>query len=691
MNKKEKNITNRMRYLIDTLNKAAKVYYQTGEELMPNFEYDKLERELEALEQETGIMLSDSPTIRTGISVDDAERLTDSRLAKVTHEYPARSLAKTKDESLFLKVFSVRDNMAVLMWKEDGGTIVATYDDGKLVSLATRGNGIIGQDITHNAKYIHGLPMALPFKSHFVVRGEALMSYNEFERVNSSLPEDVEHYKNPRNLANSTINLTAEKEMEHREIWFHAFKLVYSGGNYLPEKPRTFFNDMEFLKLLGFETTEHILCSVSDLIAEMHKMTNKVSEYAFPVDGLVVAANDVEYAESQPGTGHNPNRLEGFALKWQDETVETTLRAIEWSPSRTGLLNPVAVFDPVELEGTTVSRASVHNVSIIRKLQLRIGDTILVYKANKIIPQIAENVSAAGALSDNEAFPKECPCCHGKIKPIITKGAAMDVEVATCANPDCPAKHIGKYTHFVERDCMNIMGLSKATITYFIDNGWISEFSDIYHLGRHKDEIIATKGYGKKSYENMIKAIEKSRKTSFVPFIHAVGIPNIGEGQAKLFAKEYNNDIDKFLNDVYAKHDFSHIDGIGPILNDNLIRWGETYLAYKDPSAENPNPEIRNLLTELSFENQSQEEASSDAASLSGLTFVITGDVHHFKNRNELKAKIESLGGKVSGSVSSKTSYLINNDSASASSKNKKAKELGVKIISEEKFLSLLA
>ena len=424
---------------------------------------------------------------------------------------------------------------------------------------------------------------------------------------------------------------------------------------------------------------------------DLRPLTNKVSEYAFPVDGLVVAANDVEYAESQPGTGHNPNRLEGFALKWQDETVETTLRAIEWSPSRTGLLNPVAVFDPVELEGTTVSRASVHNVSIIRKLQLRIGDTILVYKANKIIPQIAENVSAAGALSDNEAFPKECPCCHGKIKPIITKGAAMDVEVATCANPDCPAKHIGKYTHFVERDCMNIMGLSKATITYFIDNGWISEFSDIYHLGRHKDEIIATKGYGKKSYENMIKAIEKSRKTSFVPFIHAVGIPNIGEGQAKLFAKEYNNDIDKFLNDVYAKHDFSHIDGIGPILNDNLIRWGETYLAYKDPSAENPNPEIRNLLTELSFENQSQEEASSDAASLSGLTFVITGDVHHFKNRNELKAKIESLGGKVSGSVSSKTSYLINNDSASASSKNKKAKELGVKIISEEEFLSLLA
>ena len=267
----------------------------------------------------------------------------------------------------------------------------------------------------------------------------------------------------------------------------------------------------------------------------------------------------------------------------------------------------------------------------------------------------------------------------------------MDVEVATCANPDCPAKHIGKYTHFVERDCMNIMGLSKATITYFIDNGWISEFSDIYRLDRHKDEIIATKGYGKKSYENMIKAIEKSRKTSFVPFIHAVGIPNIGEGQAKLFAKEYNNDIDKFLNDVYAKHDFSHIDGIGPILNDNLIRWGETYLAYKDPLAENPNPEIRNLLTELSFENPSQEEASSDAASLSGLTFVITGDVHHFKNRNELKAKIESLGGKVSGSVSSKTSYLINNDSASASSKNKKAKELGVKIISEDEFLSMLA
>lgn len=410
MNEKE-----RMKKLIKIINDAAEVYYNTGEEKMPNIEYDKLYDELEALEKSSGIILSDSPTQHAGTDVKN-------NIAKITHEYPALSLAKTKDISLFSKIFAVRDNKAIVMWKEDGGTLVATYDNGKLSSLATRGNGIVGQDITQNAKYIHGLPLGLPFKTHFVVRGEALMSYNEFERVNNALPSDVEPYKNPRNLANSTVSLDAEKELEHREIWFHAFKLVYNESEYTVTRPRTFYGDMEFLKSLGFETTEHVLCDVSDIESVIREMSDSVSKYAFPVDGLVVAANDVEYAEAQPGTGKNPNRLVGFALKWQDETVETVFRKIEWSPSRTGLLNPVAIFDPVELEGTTVSRASVHNVSIIRGLKLHPGDTISVYKANKIIPQIAENISVAKDLSDAEALPNECPCCHGVVKSLVTKG-----------------------------------------------------------------------------------------------------------------------------------------------------------------------------------------------------------------------------------------------------------------------------
>ena len=678
MNEKE-----RMKKLIKIINDAAEVYYNTGEEKMPNIEYDKLYDELEALEKSSGIILSDSPTQHAGIDVKN-------NIAKITHEYPALSLAKTKDISLFPKTFAVRDNKAIVMWKEDGGTLVATYDNGKLSSLATRGNGIVGQDITQNAKYIHGLPLGLPFKTHFVVRGEALMSYKEFERVNNALPSDVEPYKNPRNLANSTVSLDAEKELEHREIWFHAFKLVYNESEYTVTRPRTFYGDMEFLKSLGFETTEHVLCDVSDIESVIREMSDSVSKYAFPVDGLVVAANDVEYAEAQPGTGKNPNRLVGFALKWQDETVETVFRKIEWSPSRTGLLNPVAIFDPVELEGTTVSRASVHNVSIIRGLKLHPGDTISVYKANKIIPQIAENISVAKDLSDAEALPNECPCCHGAVKSLVTKGEKTTVEVAVCKNPDCPAKHIGKYTHFVERDCMNILGLSKATVTYFVEHGWIREFSDIYHLDAHKDEIINTKGYGLKSYNNMIAAIEKSRKTSFVPFIHALGIPNIGEGQAKLFAKEYQYDVDRFFDDVYKKHDFSHIDGIGPILSECLIKWGEKYLEYKNTDADKPDMEIKKLLSELTFEKPELIEKVASSATLSGLTFVITGDVYHFKNRNELKAKIESLGGKVSGSVSSKTSYLINNDVKSVSGKNKKAKDIGIPIISEDDFLLML-
>lgn len=679
-------MTNRMKTIIETLQKASDAYYN-GKEIMSNFEYDKLYDELVELETTAGFALPTSPTQNAGININE-------NAVKITHEFPTLSLAKTKDINVFPKTFAVRDNKAVVMWKEDGGTLVASYDNGQLTSLATRGNGLVGEDITHNAKYIHGLPLSVPFLDHFVVRGEALMSYDEFRRINDNLPENEEPYKNARNLANSTVSLSPEKEMEHRNIWFHAFKLLAPNTVSIPD---TFEKQMQFLQQQGFETTEYTVCHANEVIDIIEDFSCRTQHYAFPVDGLVVAANDVVYAESQPGTGHNPHKLVGFALKWADETVETVLRDIEWSPSRTGLLNPVAIFDPVELEGTTVSRASVHNVSTIRNLQLRIGDTIAVYKANKIIPQIAENVTPKGPLTDIEASVTHCPCCNTTTKAITNNQKDIVIETVICPNSECPAKHIGRYTHFVERDSMNIMGLSKATMETFVKKGWITEFADIYHLNRHQDEIIQTEGFGKRSYTKIMLAVNKSRHTSFVPFLTALGIPNISNGKAKIFAKEYQYDIHAFFHDIHAiafpdintpVKDLNTINDIGPVLIQNLCLWGQTYLKYMHDNTD-ANLEICHLLAELTFDIPTQTVPTTTL--LSNKTFVITGDVHHFKNRNELKTKIESLGGKVSGSVSSKTSYLINNDITSTSGKNKKAKDLNIPIISEDDFLNMIA
>ena len=665
----------RMQELVQVLNHASKVYYSDEDEIMSNYEYDQLYDELAALEANTSIVLPNSPTATAGADVNEDA-------TTITHEYPALSLEKTKDISLFPKLFNTRDRKAVTMWKEDGCTIVATYDDGTLTTLATRGNGKVGEDITHNAKYIHGLPQTVPFTTHFVVRGEALMSYAEYERINASLDDDDELYKNPRNLASSTIRLAPEKEMEHREIWFHAFKLVHTEEE-LDEI--TFENQMLFLEKTGFTTTHHVLCDVKDLLTVMDDFSNNITNYEFPVDGLVVAANDVVYAESLPGTGHNPHKLVGYALKWQDTTIETTLRDIEWSPSRTGRINPIAVFDPVELEGTTVTKASIHNVSILKKLHLHIGDEISVYKANKIIPQIAENLSEFKPMTYEDSHPVKCPCCDATTSQLITTNNDVDVEIAICPNPDCPAKHVGKFTHFIERDCMDINGLSKATMTTFVKHGWITSFADIYHLNRHKDDIVSTPGFGQKSYNNMIAAVNKSRKTSFIPFIHALGIPNIGKGQAELLAKAYDYDVTRFLTAIHNHDDFTHINGIGPILNNQLHAWSEKYLVYMDD--DTATTEIRDLLNELTF---IKPEISTKSQKFKGLTFVITGDVHHFKNRNELKAKIVALGGKVTGSVSKNTSYLVNNDVTSSSNKNKPAKQLGIPIISEDDMIDMI-
>ena len=575
-------------------------------------------------------------------------------------------------------------------------TIVLTYDDGQLALAATRGNGETGTDITHNVPYIAGIPQKIPYKGHLVVRGEAVMSYKEFERLNNSRPEGVEEYANPRNLANSTVAMKDLEEMRKRKIQFFAFTLVHMDDP-LPDDQDTFMGRLNYLDSLGFDTVYRLYGdSQSDLVEVMNGFSDAVEQFEYPVDGLVVASDDVRYAETLPGTGHNPNPLVGYALKWQDEIVKTVLRKIEWSLGRTGAITPVAFFDPVELEGTTVSRASVHNVSIMKKYRLRVGDTIGVYKANKIIPQVAVNYTAdenhTPALKYKESHSVHCPCCGMETESHISDDGTTEIEV--CVNPKCPAKDVKKFAHFVERDCMNIKGLSEATLQKFLDSGFLHEFADLYHLDRYKDQIVSMEGFGQKSYDNLIASVEKSRRTTFVPFIHSLGIPNIGKGQAKLFDKEYNGDIEFFFDDVYRRHDFTHIEGIGDVLNDNLLQWGNEYLRYipfedrLDKVSSPLNLEIYNLLKEVDIEIPNRSD--DGYLKLDGKIFVITGKLNHFVNRDELVAKIEELGGKTSGSVSKNTTCLINNDVESTSGKNKKAKELGVPIISEDDFLKMI-
>lgn len=680
-----------MEALIKALNEASSAYYNGGTSSMSDREWDAMFDQLKKMEEETGVVYPNSPTQGVGapVKVD--------KLLEVRHEFPARSLDKTKDISVFPKIFGKRAaGMAVVMWKLDGSTIVLTYDDGQLALAATRGNGETGTDITHNAPYIAGIPQKIPYKGHLVVRGEAVMSYKEFERLNNSRPEGVEEYANPRNLANSTVGMKDSEEMRKRKIQFFAFTLVHMDDQ-IPDDQDTFMGRLNYLDSLGFDTVYRLYGdSQSDLIEVMNGFSDAVEQFEYPVDGLVVASDDVRYAETLPGTGHNPDPLVGYALKWQDEIVKTVLRKIEWSLGRTGAITPVAFFDPVELEGTTVSRASVHNVSIMKKYRLRVGDTIGVYKANKIIPQVAVNYTAdenhTPALKYKESHSVHCPCCGMETESHISDDGTTEIEV--CVNPKCPAKDVKKFAHFVERDCMNIKGLSEATLQKFLDSGFLHEFADLYHLDRYKDQIVSMEGFGQKSYDNLIDSVEKSRRTSFVPFIHSLGIPNIGKGQAKLFDKEYNGDVEKFFVDVFQRHDFTHIEGIGEVLNDNLWKWGNEYLRYipfgdyYDRVYPFLNLDVCHLLKEVKI--QVPKESSVDAAPLAGKTFVITGKLKHFANRDALVAKIEGLGGKTSGSVSKNTSYLINNDVESTSGKNKKAKELGVPVISEDEFLEMI-
>lgn len=668
----------KMRTIIDQLNEASDVYYNTSTEIMSNREYDDLFDKLKKMEKETGVVLHDSPTQNTGYAVMD-------NLPKVIHEFPARSLDKTKDIQEFFKVFR---NKAIVMWKMDGSTIQLTYNKGKLITAATRGNGEVGSDITHNAPYIKGIPQSIPYDGKLVVRGEAVMSYKEFDRINSGLSME-DQYKNPRNLANASIMMLDSKEMTKREIVFFAFRMVFKEDNKSPFMEK----QLTELKKLRFNVVEYNLCNVTQLKEIMDEFSSRTDSFLYPVDGLVVADNDIEYAEGLPGTNHHPNKLAGYAFKWADEVVETKLLNIEWSPSRIGLINPVAIFEPVELEGTTVSRASLHNVSEMQRLlgdSPYEGEKIWVYKANKIIPAISHSEASTEESAVFKKLPVTplCPSC-GFVTNIVANKSLSGKIIKTlwCKNPECPAKQIGRFEHFADRDCMDIRGISGEIIKKLADKGFIRRLSDLYTLEK-SPEIAEMEGFGEKMFANMIAAADESRKSaSFIKLIHALGIPNIGLGQAKVLYQHYkeemnlgNDYMENFITDLKAGMDFTCIPSIGPVLDKSLKDWAKIQL--EDGS------EFMELYRETGLKFIESKTSTSDA--LSGMTFVITGSLNGYANRDELVSVIEANGGKASGSVSKKTTYLINNDNTSTSSKNKKALDLGIKILTEEEFNALL-
>ncbi|MBO5561651.1 MAG: NAD-dependent DNA ligase LigA [Firmicutes bacterium] len=642
----------RMKELVSLLNSASKAYYQQDKEIMSDKDYDALYDELVALEAETGIVLSDSPTQKVGYTVL-------SNLTKVEHPSPMLSLDKTKEVPRLAEFLG--DNVGLLSYKMDGLTVVLTYENGSLKQALTRGNGVIGEDITHNARTFKNIPLSLDFKGELVLRGEAVISFKDFEEINSRLaPED--EYKNPRNLCSGTVRQLNSEICAQRSVCFIAFSLVSAEGMNFANKSE----GMDWLDKRGFDTVKRKFVNKDTVAAAVREFEEFIPQNPFATDGLVLTYDNIAYSVSLGSTAKFPR--DSIAFKWADETAETTLREIEWSASRTGLINPIAVFDPVELEGTTVERASLHNVSIVKNLMLGIGDTITVYKANMIIPQVAENLTKSG----NAPIPDTCPVCGGKTALVSLR----DGEALRCPNPNCKAKLVHGLAHFVSRDAMNIEGLSESTLEKFIALGLLNDFTDIYSLHKHRDIIVNTEGFGEKSYENLVSAIEKSKKAGLPNFIYALGIDNVGLGNAKLLCKKYNYDLDRII--AADAEELLMVDGFGDVIAASLEKY------FKD---EKNLELVSKMRTILEFDIP---KTDNTALLLDGRIFVITGDVHHFKNRKELQAKIEALGGKATGSVSAKTSYLINNDVTSNSSKNKKAKELGIPIISEEDFLALI-
>ena len=642
----------RMRELGELLRNASRAYYQQDQEIMSNLEYDKLYDELEALEKETGTVLAGSPTVTVGYEAVD-------ELPKERHESPMLSLDKTKDVNE-LAAFA-GEHEVLLSWKLDGLTVVLTYENGELSKAVTRGNGEIGEVITNNARVFRNIPLNIAHKGETILRGEAVIRYSDFEKINEEIGDADAKYKNPRNLCSGSVRQLNNEVTAKRNVRFYAFALV-SAQDVDMHNSRAY--QMEWLKSQGFEVVEYRMVTGESLDEAMDYFSHAIENNDFPSDGLVALYDDIAYGDSLGSTAKFPRNA--FAFKWADEIRETTLREIEWSPSRTGLINPIAVFDPVELEGTTVSRASVHNVSIVKELQLGIGDTIQVYKANMIIPQIAENLTR----SSNLEIPHICPVC-GEEARVIQEN---EVESLYCMNPDCVAKKIKAFTLFVSRDAMNIDGLSEATLEKFIAKGFIHDFGDIFEIAKHREEIVTMEGFGEKSYDNLIASIDKAKETTLAKVIYSLGISNIGLSNARVICRHFDDDLDKIR--TAEEEEISAIDGIGPVIAKSLTKY------FKDP--EN-NRKLDHLLGYLHI----NKEEVSENQTLAGMNFVITGSLEHFSNRGEAKKLIESLGGKVTGTVTGKTNYLINNDTTSNSSKNKKARELGIPILSEEDFIKM--
>lgn len=642
----------RQKELTEKLNAASRAYYQEAREILSNYEYDALYDELAALEKETGTVLAGSPTAHVGYEVL-------SELPKERHESPMLSLDKTKDRDALAAW--IGEHRTLLSWKLDGLTIVLTYRNGGLFKAVTRGNGEVGEVITNNARVFKNVPLRIPFQGELVLRGEAVIGYHEFERINEEIPEADAKYKNPRNLCSGSVRQLNNEITAKRNVHFFAFALVRAEGmDFENSREKQFL----WLKEQGFDVVEYKVVTGATLSENMDWFAEHIEKNEYPSDGLVALYDDIAYGEALGRTAKFPRN--SMAFKWADEIRETTLKEIEWSPSRTGLINPVAIFEPVELEGTTVSRASVHNISIMRGLELGVGDTIEVYKANMIIPQIAENKTRSGVRN----IPEVCPVCGGVTEIRKTN----DVESLYCTNPECQAKKIKSFTLFVSRDALNIEGLSEASLEKFIGRGFIHEFADIFKLSAHKAEIVEMEGFGEKSYENLMTGIERARTTTLARVIYSLGIPNIGLSGAKLICRQFEDEVEQVL--AADEEALAAIDGIGAVIAGSFVEY------FRDAEKREC---FERLLSRLTLV---KEEVSGEQ-DLKGKVFVVTGSLTHFANRNELKDQIEKRGGKVTGSVTGKTDYLINNDTTSSSSKNKKAKELGIPIISEEDFLKL--
>lgn len=642
----------KMKELGEKLREASRAYYQEDREIMSNVEYDALYDTLSALEKETGIVLADSPTVNVGYEAVE-------QLPKEEHERPMLSLDKTKEREA-LREF-IGEHPTLLSWKLDGLTIVLTYENGELIKAVTRGNGIVGEVITNNARVFKNIPLKISFKGRLVLRGEAIITYSDFEKINETIGDADAKYKNPRNLCSGSVRQLNNEITAKRNVRFYAFSLVSAEGVDFRNSREVQFR---WLNEQGFDVVEYRKVTAETLDEAMDYFAEAVTTNDFPSDGLVALYDDIAYGESLGTTAKFPRNA--MAFKWADEMRDTRLLEIEWSPSRTGLINPVAIFEPVELEGTTVSRASVHNISIMKELKLGIGDTIRVYKANMIIPQIAENLTGSG----NAPIPHTCPACGQET--VVKK--ENDVECLFCVNPGCPAKKIKSFGLFTSRDAMNIDGLSEATLEKFIARGFIHDFGDIFEISRYKDEIVEMEGFGQKSYDNLMESLERAKETTLPRVIYSLGIANIGLANAKVICRHFDNDLDRIRH--ASLEEVSDIDTIGPVIAGNLVAY------FRD---EDNDRRLDHLMRFLHI----QEDSPKQEQIFEGMNFVITGSLVHFGNRSEAKELIESLGGKVTGSVTKKTNYLINNDIQSNSSKNKKARELGIPILSEEDFRKL--